>query len=314
MSADGPRIEPYPTEAAWLAARKTGVGSSDTPILTGLSDFKSPWQLWAERVGLAELDPQETEYQKWGRRLQAPILAGYADETGRIVRNVQNVLYRDPARAWLIASPDGFIQQGGQDLAPVEAKNVSSWKGEDWEESAPPLYLVQVQHQLLVTRAEYAVLVALIGGNRLRHLEVRPNLRLQEVILEAVETFWTQVQREIPPPVDGSDATRKILMKAFGRPEPEKYISLPGAAAEWDREWQRLDAEIKEAEKAKGEIENRLRAEIGNAWGGELPGGVKWTNALVKRAEYTVPASEYRRLSRSKQDTKKRKTPAALSV
>ena len=35
----------------WLQWRSQGITASDIPIILGLSPYKTPWQLWAEKVG-----------------------------------------------------------------------------------------------------------------------------------------------------------------------------------------------------------------------------------------------------------------------
>ena len=60
---------------AWLEWRAGGVSASDVAILLGLSPYKTPWRLWAEKTGLvrseAELSqrlvPQEGNRRR-GRR------------------------------------------------------------------------------------------------------------------------------------------------------------------------------------------------------------------------------------------------------
>jgi putative phage-type endonuclease len=41
----------------WLAWRAAGVSASDVPTLLGVSPYKTPWRLWAEKTGL--LLPQD---------------------------------------------------------------------------------------------------------------------------------------------------------------------------------------------------------------------------------------------------------------
>ena len=33
----------------WFEWRKTGITASDMPIIMGVSPYKTPWQLWAEK-------------------------------------------------------------------------------------------------------------------------------------------------------------------------------------------------------------------------------------------------------------------------
>ena len=51
---------------AWLEWRARGVSASDVAILLGLSPYKTPWRLWAEKTGLVR---SETELSSdWFRQ------------------------------------------------------------------------------------------------------------------------------------------------------------------------------------------------------------------------------------------------------
>src|SRR3990167_9543260 len=71
------------TEAEWREVRRQGIGASDAPAIPGLSPWKSPIQLYADKLGLAEDGSEETEAMRWGRRLEGVIIAAYAEETNR---------------------------------------------------------------------------------------------------------------------------------------------------------------------------------------------------------------------------------------
>ena len=55
-------------------ARKKGIGASDTPIIMGFSSYKTPYQLYLEKLGLVDDTEKETEVQYWGNELERPIM------------------------------------------------------------------------------------------------------------------------------------------------------------------------------------------------------------------------------------------------
>jgi predicted phage-related endonuclease len=64
--------------------RKTGIGSSDAPIIAG--EVGSVVALWAEKSGLVsppEPDAPLAELFEWGHRLEPVVAKWYADTTGR---------------------------------------------------------------------------------------------------------------------------------------------------------------------------------------------------------------------------------------
>ena len=47
----------------WLDWRKKGIGSSDAPIIMGVSPWKTPFELWEEKTGTQRA--YEGINQKW---------------------------------------------------------------------------------------------------------------------------------------------------------------------------------------------------------------------------------------------------------
>lgn len=50
----------------WLQVRKTGIGGSDAAVILGISPFKSPLELWNEKVKDIAESAEETEAAYWG--------------------------------------------------------------------------------------------------------------------------------------------------------------------------------------------------------------------------------------------------------
>ena len=65
----------------WLAGRHTGIGASEAAAVLGLSRYKSPLEVYLEKIG--ELGPQDdSERMYWGRKLEAIIAQEYGIRTG----------------------------------------------------------------------------------------------------------------------------------------------------------------------------------------------------------------------------------------
>jgi putative phage-type endonuclease len=305
VSPPAATVERYDTEAAWLAARRRGLGASEAAAIVGLSPFLSPMDVWAAKVGLAE-PTAERERMRWGKRLQRPIAEGYAEETGRtVVDPGPYTLLRSTTYPWLCASPDAFvIASGAPGHGPgmLEIKNVSAWQRDEWDEEPPLGYQVQLQMQMLVSGFTWGSLAALLGGHELRYRDLAASPRVQSMILDALECFWRQyVQAEVPPPVDGSERTTEMLRRLYPRPQAGVVVTLPPDAVEWDATIQAAEAQIRRLDADIREAKNLLRAAIGEAETGVLPGGVVWRHALQRRQGYTVPPWEGRVLVRRTQ-------------
>lgn len=283
-------VERYDTESDWLAARRRGIGASEAAAVLGLSKFLSPMDVWTDKVGLAE-PRAELERMKWGKRLQRPIADGYAEETRRtLIDPGPYTLLRSVRYPWLVASPDYFLMQHDASAGPgtLDVKNSSVFMRQDWSEEPPLPYQIQVQQQLLVTGLTWGVLAVLLGGQELMYADLVVHAGARAWLLEDLEKFWRLVQAEMPPAVlDGSAQTTAALRALFPKPEPGQTVVLPPEALEWDRVVQEGEASIDALEGAVNAAKNQLRAAIGSAEAGLLPGGVLWQHRLETRKGYT---------------------------
>ncbi len=65
--------------------RATGIGGSDAAAVCGLNPYKSPVDVYLEKVGAAA-PVDETERMFWGNKLEDVVADVYSDRTGRKVR------------------------------------------------------------------------------------------------------------------------------------------------------------------------------------------------------------------------------------
>jgi predicted phage-related endonuclease len=75
---------------------------------------------------------------------------------------------------------------------------------------------------------------------------------------------------------------------------------LPAEAAAWDRDLVETKQQIKDLEARKKQLENQLKAAIGNNTFGLLPCGERYKWGTYAKAAYTVQAMEVKPLLRCK--------------
>lgn len=323
-------VETFKTKDEWLKSRHTGIGSSDAPVILGLSKWKSPLSLYYEKRGLREESEGESEFREWGLALEPAIIAGYERVTHRKVGTpldlwlatqvpgfepppTRYTLARDADMPFLVASPDGSVlpidkltpvtEDGKEIVEPpvfyepgvLEVKNVDISKGREWEEAQEPplIYQVQVQHQLMVTGAEWASIAALVGGNRFMWADVRRDDDLIAMMRKVEIEFWERCLAGDPPPVDGSESTKDLLARLYPKDTGEIKV-LPAEMLEWDRKRAAATAALKAAKAAKQEAENVIRAAIGDATVGQIDGGPAYSWKWQTRRAHTVKESEFR--------------------
>lgn len=144
---------------AWHEWRKTGVSASEAAIVMKRSKDKTPWRLWAEKVGLAEPeDLSLNPYVQYG--IANEDLARQAFEArfpGEFAIPACAVSVKYP---WMKASFDGLISGN----RPVEFKCPADSTFEDVRANGTKsefyqLYWCQVQHQMCVSGAKEGYLV-----------------------------------------------------------------------------------------------------------------------------------------------------------
>lgn len=295
-------IEAHETEADWLAARLTGIGASEAPVLMGLTSWSSPLALWAEKTGLAEPAPAEFR-MKMGQRLEPIVAELFTEETGRKLYDPgPYTIHRDRERPWLLASIDRTAKDAKRGPGVVELKAADTFMAPEWAEGVPAAYFCQVQHQLAVTGYRWGALAVLIGGTRdFRYLDpIERDETYIEALLYIERQFWQHVvEREQPAP-GRSLADADVLRRLHPEEVPGTSVELTGKALEWDDQRGAAALAIKQAEGEKREAENNLRAAIGDAEVGVLPNGVSYTWKLQQKKEHIVKASSSRVLRRRK--------------
>lgn len=194
-----------PLTAAQHEERLTGLGASDAAPALGLSQWKSPLELYLEKVQEIEApDISDLSLIKWGNRLETAIADGWSEDTGIKVARVNTTL-RHPDYPFMLCHLDR--RQVGKARV-LECKNVNQFYGnqafgESGTDDVPDNYLVQVHHQISIVHALWkwagGELAALIGGNDLRTYSFEYDPEIDELITTRLAAFWQAVLDRVPP-------------------------------------------------------------------------------------------------------------------
>lgn len=264
---DGRLLLPYnaPREE-WLAARRTGIGSSDASAILGVNGWTSPYEVWAEKRGL--LRPKtDTDAMDMGRRLEPVVVGAWSERTGIPIRTAGIMQHRD--RLWQLASVDRLAACGGI----VEAKTLSWRVAKEWEDGQTPDHAeAQSQHQMAVTGRGHVHVVGLQDGRTwLERLVVRDEDLIRDMVKIEAE-LWQWVLEGVEPPVDGSQSTTDTINDRWPGATEQPAELGPEAAALRDRikAWKTVAAD------AKNQLalaENELKQLIGDHAKFVLPDG-----------------------------------------
>ena len=148
-------------DATWLDLRRLGVGASESPVLPGLSTFRSPSDIYADKLGIADAF-DENEHMIIGQMAERTVLKIFERLSGHTVASDQRLL-RSKKWPWLQATPDGAIITTDLDnpiSEVIEAKVTSI----PWPDGAPKYVWGQIQHQMAVMGLDKGCAVALHGS------------------------------------------------------------------------------------------------------------------------------------------------------
>lgn len=276
---------------AWLEARDLGLGGSDCAAALGLNKWKTPYQLWAEKTGIAA-PVEENEAMRWGNLLEDIIANEFGDRTGLIPRK-NTKLFVSNAYDWLRATPDFFVTDGGV-VGGVQVKNTSAYLAHDWEGGIPDAVHCQVMHEMAVTGLTFTYVVALVGGNKLVWHRIERDEAIIHALIGKLEAFWELVQTKTPPPLSSGDSD--TMSALYPESTAAKHITLSQGYDALCQEY--LDAKRfeKAATERVDELAARLKAEVADAESARA-GKFEITWKTQHRASYVAKATSFRKFT-----------------
>ena len=244
----------------WLAWRRKGIGGSDASVVCGVSRYKSPIELWLDKTG--QIPFQEAgEAAYWGTQLEPFVKREFTKRTGIQIREVKQLLQSEE-HPFMLANLDGICHDDEHGECIFEAKTASAYKAQEWENSIPDEYMLQVQHYMAVTGYRATYIAALIGGNSFKWKLVERDEELISMLIELENKFWEHVKNGTPPPVDGSDACANFLAEKYSE-STKTQIDLPDSAIQIIRDYESASNQISKLTEQKTAAENQLKEMLG---------------------------------------------------
>lgn len=183
----------------WHAIRKEGITATEAAVIAGLSPYKTPYQLWAEKLGKYEPEPVGAAAVR-GLLLEATVAEFYEMETGRELRR-SNGIVRLKELPWVMASLDRTIV-GEDGLVEIKTSTSPRWS----LYPVPPEVEAQVQWQMFVTGAPWCDVAALLGGLVFRIERVIADVEYQTNLYRKAVEFRNALATQTPPTLQGQDS------------------------------------------------------------------------------------------------------------
>jgi putative phage-type endonuclease len=253
----------------WLDTRRLGLGGSDVAAICGLSRYKSPMEVFLDKLG--EIPPIEDNPKMKAGRIMEPVVADwFAEETGMKVMK-QNSIFQHKQHPHMLANIDRWLP--GQN-AGLECKNTAEYCRGDWEGTqAPAEYVLQCNHYMAITGAERWYIAVLIGGWDFQWRVIERDEELIRNLITIEHEFWhNHVLTKNPPALSHQDTD--YLKETYKDSIADSSLDLP-------EESYPIMEQLFEAKKAKDNAlvaeetaKNQIKGIMGNKekayWQGEL--------------------------------------------
>lgn len=341
------KLDPMIHKEEWKKLRQGGLGGSDAGAICGVNPYKSGLEVFYEKIG--ELPAKEdNEAMEWGRTLEPIIAEKFAKQSAlEIIPEVylncpvisDNALpftvidpediYCSPIHPFMFANPDRIIFHPAIGTGILEIKTSNEYNYSDWMEgNLPKSYVLQIHHYMYVMDCSYAIIAALIGGNKFRTFFIKRDEDLINTMLSEEEDFWSRVEEwkrlegissvipsDDPNCVELNSKMDSLLPSLRYGENAERLIKslYPTAQADTitDLSHMLTDAEHylnyhkaeAEAKKLKDFYKQKLQLAMGENESASI-GEFTAKFSTVNKGEYTVKATTYRTFALKEPKTK----------
>ena len=273
----------------WLRQRQKSIGGSDASSIIGLNPYSSAYSVWADKLGKTP-DREDNEAMRQGRDFEYYVASRFCEATGKKVRRENNILI-NPDYPFAHANVDRMIV--GED-AGLECKTTSTLNMKKFKNGAfPDTYYVQCVHYMMVTGCKKWYLAVLVLNKEFMWFEIERDEDEIKALADSEADFWKLVEGETPPMADGKQATSDTLDSIY----PESNSETVNLFA-YDNELAQyiaLQTQIKELEKLKDEMANKVKAFLGEAGRGESDRyKVSWTSSTRSTFDSKRFATEHK--------------------
>lgn len=238
-----------------LIERRNFIGGSDAAAALGVSKWKTPYQLWQEKLGEAE--PQEETWEMLrGSALEPALRQHYANETGYTVELPTKALVSEKY-PFMSYNPDGLVMAAKR-LAEFKTAAYGQGWGEVGSDEVPQEYLLQCQHGMIVTNLEVTDITVSIAGNKPKCFVIEFDKELAEMIIDGEAKFWDMVKNRIAPEPINNDDVVKIYKHING-----EYCIADDIISGMVFDLKRARESLKEFEATKESLEVKIKQYMG---------------------------------------------------
>ena len=251
------------SRSEWLTQRRKTIGGSDAAGIVGLSQYATPYTVWADKTGRLP-DQEDSEAMRQGRDLEEYVAERWMEATGKTVRRSNTMLYNS-LYPFAHADIDRTVvgENAGLECKTTSTLNLRQFKNVEF----PEKYYTQCVHYLAVTGATRWYLAVLVYGRGFFTFTLERDQTEIDALMTAERAFWTLVEQDTPPALDGLEPTGNAVQSIYP-------ISRGGDIHLFGREhllsrYFELQSKKKKIMEKIGAIENTIKADMGEAEHGD---------------------------------------------
>lgn len=195
---------------------KRGIGGSHVTGLMAPNKYQSPYKIWKESL-YGRNEEEYSQAAKRGMALENYIADDFAKLHPEYKVNILDGLAYHKDYWWMVSQVDRLLTTKDNKLHLLEIKTTNDMNAKIWDNGIPIHYYWQVIHALNVTKADKAIIFAMVGMDN-PYQEYVIDSQDEQVqrdmtkLLDTVVDFWNfHIERGIAPEIDGSEATSKSI-------------------------------------------------------------------------------------------------------
>jgi len=275
-------------------AREQAIGSSDAPVVAGVSTYCSPLELYYKLHGeLPRYDDNETWEQKAGSKFEPVIAEIVAEELGLKIRRCPT--RKHPKYDFMAASLDYEIISNPKGPGILEIKRRSGARFD----TLPDDIALQVAHQMAVTNRDWGKVAVLFGWGKPVVFDVERDREVEEYLIQLEARFMVRVKAGDPPTETWTPETVDLLKKLYPRDSGQEITLDHPELVQAAQHFLEARVALAACEAQKAEYEGKLKSAIGGASKAIVPGfgAISWkTTKSTKRLDLDRLKAEHAEL------------------
>lgn len=260
----------------WLEWRRTGITASMIPVIMGNSPYMTPYQLWAEFVGLKKPDDLSNNWHvQRGVEQEPEALDLIQSLYGKLfmpccIESDENTLFK--------ASLDGLSIDGTNEVVEIKCPCKSIYEeiiSQQTNSKSFKMYYGQVQWQMFVAGTDKAKMFFYLRGQQPIQIAIKRNENyINEAKNKAIE-FWALIQNNIQPELTIQDTVIYNVEDS----QSKEWIETANKYIELEKLIETKKAEIADTTKQLNDLKEKLITFIPDNCNSVKKGGIKVTRS-----------------------------------